>query len=346
MITLITGAPGAGKTAALVSLLGDLAKGRAIYVDGVPELKLTHLPLEDARKWTTDVPDGAVVVIDEVQRIWRPAGSAQRVPDDIAGLETHRHRGLDFYIVTQHPKLLHANVRALVGRHVHLRDVGLFGRHWYEWPECTDVASWRSAPVKKRYRLPTKVFGQYKSATEHIKPVRSIPPVAFVLAGSVVAVGTLGWFTYRAVSGKFSSPPVVASPAAASPVVATAAPGARRDRNAAVIDEAAKLLQLRGEFIPRLSWRPETAPAYDALRVVTAMPRIVGGYCQGGQCICFNNQGLRASLSSSECGDWIKAPPFDPYREAVPAANGNPSPYGAAAGQAQAVPVPSTVPAS
>src|SRR5256885_16044190 len=75
------------------------------------------------RSWHETVPDGSVIIIDEVQRIWRPSGPGQKIPDMIALLETHRHRGLDFYIITQGPNLIHANVRALIGRHVHLRDL-------------------------------------------------------------------------------------------------------------------------------------------------------------------------------------------------------------------------------
>ena len=80
MITLITGAPGAGKTSSLVKLLRELAKGRAIYVDGIPELKVPHLPLDDANRWPELVPDGSAVVIDEVQRVWRPSGPGATSP--------------------------------------------------------------------------------------------------------------------------------------------------------------------------------------------------------------------------------------------------------------------------
>ena len=132
MITLITGAPGAGKTAALVDLLTQLGKDRAIYCHGIPELSIDHQELVDPATWPDTVPDGSIVVIDEVQTIWRPSGPGQRIPDHIAKLETHRHRGLDFYIITQGPNLAHSNVRALVGRHIPLRVIGFLGRWCYE----------------------------------------------------------------------------------------------------------------------------------------------------------------------------------------------------------------------
>lgn len=177
MITLITGAPGTGKSAALVSLLKELSKGRTIYVNGIPDLKIDHQELEDPTKWIDDVPDGSIIVIDEVQRIWRPRGPGQKVPPDIAALETHRHRGIDFYIVTQGPRLVDTNVRALVGRHVHLRDLGFLGRWWYEWPECADNCStgWKNAPLKsvtaclKPSLMTTKAHQSTSSRSAHFR---------------------------------------------------------------------------------------------------------------------------------------------------------------------------------
>lgn len=239
MITLITGAPGAGKTAALVDLLRSEGLRRALYVSNLNGLTLPHVPLEEPNKWPELVEDGAAIVIDEVQSVWRPRGNAAAVPDAIAKLETHRHRGLDFYLTTQHPGLLDANVRRLVGRHIHLRDVGLLGRWWYEWPEATNVESFRTAPVKKRYTLPKQAFGLYKSASLHIKPIRSVPRVVLVLGAAVLALGFLVHRGYASISGKIEAAqikpeaPAAAASAAvsparsvASPVAAAAMPGA------------------------------------------------------------------------------------------------------------------------
>lgn len=225
MITLITGAPGAGKTAALVDLLRDVVgKGRAIFVDGIPDLVLPHQLMQDPRQWMAEVPDGAAVVIDEVQRVWRPAAPGARVAPDIEALETHRHRGLDFFLVTQHPNLLHANVRRLVGRHVHLRDVGILGRWWYEWPEVTDPGQFRNAPIKRSYKLPKAAFRLYKSASLHVKPIRSIPRAVIFLGLAVVVALGLAVYAWRSISSKaapgaapgaISTPGLVAAPVTA-----------------------------------------------------------------------------------------------------------------------------------
>lgn len=328
MITLITGAPGTGKTAALVSLLRELSKDRLLYVCNLDGLKIDHVELKDAATWHTDVPDGAVVCIDEVQHFWRPRGPGQKVPEYIAALETHRHRGLDFYIITQGPNLLDANVRALVGRHVHLRELGVLGRWWYEWPECADNCrtAWKNAPIKKRYRLPKKNFADYTSASVHIKPKRSFPFMLVVLVAAIAFGAWKAWDIYGTVAGKLK-PATAAKPAGSpgaapgQPVAPSAVPGAAPaysgGQQKVVIDD-------RVDWIPRVSNRPESAPAYDGIRTVASMPQIVGAIWTGKRVRCVTQQGTTAQITEAECRAWAADPPFNPY--AQPKGDGPPSP--------------------
>jgi len=155
MIYLITGVPGSGKTLYAVSTLvqklaaekivGKDGKEttRRVVVDGIPDLVMPHemmapLPEPDTFtvvngggpkvgdlqpregngvwNWYEWCKPGDVIVIDEVQRHWRPRGMGSKVPPEIAALETHRHKGVDFVIVTQNPMLIDGNARRLVGR--------------------------------------------------------------------------------------------------------------------------------------------------------------------------------------------------------------------------------------
>ena len=314
MITLITGAPGAGKSAACVELLSELSKDRAVYVSGIPDLKINHIELVDPTQWINDVPDGSIIVIDEVQRIWRPRGPGSKVPPDIAALETHRHRGLDFYVITQAPRLMDGNIRGLVGRHVHLRDLGLLGRWWYEWPECAESCntSWRQAPIKKRFRLSKAALALYTSASMHIKPVRSVPWMMVVLVLAVILCCFVAWKSYTIIQARMH-------PAAAEAIVAAqqkaSAPGSSSfgasgggARVSAPYDSTI--------FTPRVSNRPESAPAYDDLRQVVAMPVVVGGVCFNGKCKCLTQQGTPVIMSDAECKMRMENPEFDPYQVA------------------------------
>jgi len=342
MITLITGAPGTGKSNAVVSMLEGFVKERAVYVFGIPDLKIKHQALDDPTTWPDSVPDGSVIVLDEVQNVWRPRGPGQKVPDHVSKLETHRHRGLDFYVITQGPNLVDSNVRALTGRHVHLRDLGILGRWWYEWPECADNCrtAWKNAPIKKRYRLDKSAQSKYKSASIHVKPVRSIPWMLVVMVIALVLVGVMTWKSYGAINAKMhpkgldgDKPSALASGLPVAPV----AP------QPTFIDD-------RVAWVPRVSNRPESAPAFDQLRKVAVMPVVAGGLCSPKGCKCYTQQATDAGLSDAECRDWVNRRPFDPYTpngavggtasgytptgqgspDAAPAAiaAGTPSPYG------------------
>ncbi len=334
MLTLITGAPGSGKSAALVSMLSALtADGRQLYVHGIPDLKIPHEILTEPTKWPELVPDGAIIVIDEVQTVWRPRGPGQKVPDHVAALETHRHRGLDFYIITQGPNLVDSNVRALIGRHVHLRDLGILGRWWYEWPECADNCrtGWKNAPIKKRYRLPKQIFGQYKSASIHIKPVRSVPWMLAVMAIALVLVGVLSWMAYKAINARMNP----ATPANAPPVGATGAPAGV---TAAPVRVQAAFIDERVDFSPRLSDRPWTAPAYDHLRQVVRLPIITGAICLNDSCQCFNGKERLLDVGSEQCKYWAVNRPFNPY---VPDSSGDTGAANRSSGQQQTAAAPS-----
>lgn len=311
MITLFTGSPGAGKTASLVDYLSKLDGSRPIYSDGLNGLTLPHIPC-DASTWHKDLPDGAILVIDEAQRHWRPRGAAAKVPESIAELETHRHRGIDVYLTTQSPKLIDNNVRQLIGRHIHIRDTGILGRYWYEWPECNDSMSWKTCVNKKRYSLPKKAFDLYKSSSLHTTPVRGVPRALYVMIFAFIALAFLAFGVYR-ITQKISSggvPPAESSPALQVQNAPQNQGGSFPVASAAGVDRP---IDDRIDWIPRVSNKPESAPAYDHLRVVVVMPVVTMGMCMGDDCVCRTQQGTNAGLSSRECRQWIENPPFNPY---------------------------------
>lgn len=330
MITIITGAPGAGKTAALVMLLQETlaVSGRQIYVHGIPDLLIPHEDLTEPDKWFETVPDGSIIIIDEVQTVWRPRGPGQKVPEHIQKLETHRHRGIDFYIITQGPNLVDSNVRALCGRHIHLRDIGFMGRWWYEWPECADQCrtTWKNAPIKKKYRLPKKIFGQYKSASLHVKPIRSFPKMFIVAMLALVAAGFLTYRAYVSISGK------VKSPVSSTSSVAPGQPGGPPVSQAVRVGPVDEVT----DFLPRTYDRPWTAPAYDQLRKVVSMPTITGAICLDKKCQCFHHHRV-VQVPSAACYQWVLDNPFNPYEaDAMPSA-GNQNPLNSAPAQPAAM---------
>ena len=304
MITVFTGSPGAGKTAALVDLLSKLDDSRPLYVDGLNGFNLPHEAV-DSLEWHSTIPDGSILVVDEVQRVWRPRPAGSKVPQSVQELETHRHRGIDVYLTTQSPSLLDANVRALVGRHIHIRDTGILGRWWYEWPEINTAMSWKTCVNKRKFSLPKSAFTLYKSASLHTKPVRGIPRALYAVVLALVAFFGLAYYAWSSLQKKVAPvvEPVISSPAGGK-MTGSISNGSR---------DLPRSIDDRVDFIPRVSNKPESAPAYDHLRVIAVMPVVVGGWCQGIVCRCMTQQGTQSGLSDTECREWLANPPFNPY---------------------------------
>ena len=318
MITLITGAPGAGKSSYLVSELlriREQSPERPLYVGGVPDLAIEHEPLPPAAEWVEAsdsangwrwrFPDGAVIVLDEAQSVFRPRASGSQVPPHVAALEVHRHQGLDVFLCTQAPALIDSNVRRLVGRHCHLRATWA-GRRLLEWSECVDPSSRseRSAAVSRPWKLPKKVQSLYTSASVHVRPSRRIPwqvgLIALVLVGLIYG-GTRVYGriygderVYGASSQPFPVDPVPAVGAVSGPQPVALSPEA---------------------FVPRLRGRPESAPLYDQIRQVKQMPVVVGCVAVADRCTCYTQQATDAFVDDAACREWIQNPPFQPFVE-------------------------------
>lgn len=318
MITLITGTPGTGKTAYVVSELEKIT-GKNIYVDGIPDLVLPHEVAPPVSEWVRVnedasgakshewlIPPNSIVIVDEAQRSFRPRPTGSKVPDYVAALETHRHAGLDFWFITQHPGLLDVNIRRLCGRHIHLRNTPI-GRRLHEATQVFDPEnkSDRDATVTRPYTLPKHVFGKYKSAEIHTKTSKRLPISLYVAVVAIVVFLGIGWKVVDSVKSRTAEPEKAVKTDTQAPAMSSS--------TADVKDPASMLV----EFNPVVPGRPETAPAYDQLRVVKNMPVVVGCIKTPTRCACQNQQGLDAGLDRMQCERWLINPPFDAYREQV-----------------------------
>lgn len=178
MLGLITGVPGSGKSLFAVDLIEKLVAQneklleegnapRPIYsdIDGITIEGVLPAPAD----WR-DAPDGSVVFYDECQQRFGPDGSGRSGREDIQEFEVHRHRGFDIYLITQHPKLLHAHIRRLVGRHYHLlRMHGTQNAKVYQKDGQIDIDKVSQLNQQDNYMwsYPKQHFGKYKSATIH-----------------------------------------------------------------------------------------------------------------------------------------------------------------------------------
>lgn len=207
-ITLITGVPGSGKSLWSVWWLKRLSKdGRRLLVDGIRDLALDHVEIDEPwlRKWFEHCQANDVIVVDEVQRIWPPTSVSVKPGEDVEKLHVHRHMGVDFILITQHPQRLHKTVRDLVGRHVHVRKIfGLNRAVLYEWDHCHNPSSLRDA-VKTFWAYPRDVFKLYTSAEIHTKQKAVVPKSLFLIPVALAVAVAGAWYGYKAVAGGFGS---------------------------------------------------------------------------------------------------------------------------------------------
>ena len=311
MIYLHTGLPGAGKTLYTIDWVRREWPDRAVFYSGIKDLKLGWMKLPSwergdrvAADWV-EVPDGAVVVIDEAQHTFRPRAPGAKVPEHVAALETHRHRGLDIVMITQHPKLLDANVRRLCGCYKHI--VRRFGGHSavvHEWMEVKeDPERSRQDSIRKEWAYPKELFGVYHSAEVHTHK-RRIPWRVFVAWGApVLALLCLGGGIYLSVRSVLDREDTIVAKAGGNGVV----PGSNENRGGQVgavgpgvsqpTFEQVQVEYLRS-FVPLIPGLPHTAPAYaeltkpkqvpDPAACVLAEEKEVRGIARG--CRCYTRQ--------------------------------------------------------
>lgn len=325
MLTLITGEPGAGKTALAVSMLMEEVGERPLFVMGIPELQIPHEMTPPVSEWTEHIPlpedptltrpvfrfpPNSIVVIDEAQNVYRPRASTSKVPDYVAAIETHRHTGIDIWIITQGPWLIDSNLKSLVGRHVHIRAMP-FGRRLYEWGECGDPKSKlsRDTAAQKRYKLPKKAFDKYKSASLHIKTSKKLPFPVIVFVASLLLLPILAWRGYHAIYDR-TQPQMAAKGQTSSGHLDASAPTGGQQLLQVKPVTAQTLFE---DENPRIGGRPETAPMYDGLRQVKAMPMAVAFVASKTKCKAYTQQGTEVLMSDQQCREGVERSRFNPY---------------------------------
>lgn len=310
MITLITAVPGGGKTALAVSMMLDEGKGRPIFQMGIPELKIDHQPVPPVEEWTRlettpedktqtravfTFPENSIIVIDEAQNVYRPRPTGSKVPDYVKAFETHRHLGIDFWIITQSPGLIDSNVRKLVGRHIHLRVTAL-GRFLYEGPECFDVESKSARDIcaKRRYRLPKHVYSLYKSSSLHLKVKHRLPPQVYVLASVVIVFAVIFWYMnkrYHQVVSPSNIEKTVGS------VAGPTQEGARPSR------PVFSYIESMSPSVPGLAY---TAPRYADVTKPVRAPVPSACVQSSTECRCYTDQATRLNVPHDLCVQIVK----------------------------------------
>lgn len=318
MIYLTTGANGSGKT--LLTLHHVQAKAekesRPVYHNGRFEI-VPGGPLDGWRKcdfadWQS-LPDGSIVFVDECHNDM-PVRTGAAVPEYIRALAEHRRRGIDFYLITQHPLNIDSFVRRLIGApgwHRHLkRASGARLASVIEWPSVNEQAqkagSGQSGQVTM-VRYPTEVFGWYRSTSLDTAKV-TIPRAVYVLAAAALLIPALAYYAYSHYATFLKSSPAEQKIETLASVFPSGG-----------VTDSVDLVQ---SFVPAIEGFPQTAPRYADLNKPSVAPRPAACIKAGDRCQCYTQQATSIDMPPGVCAQIVKHGYFDdtltPTLPAVP----------------------------
>jgi zona occludens toxin len=308
MINLITGLPGNGKTLYALWMVKLWAEKdqRPVFYSGIADLKLPWTEIE-ADKWY-ECPPNAIVVIDECQRVFRPRTMTKEVPRYVSELETHRHKGIDLVLITQHPALADAALRRLTGKHLHVvRKWGTQSATVHEWPAVKDNCDknpGRKDSIKHSWKYPKAVYDYYKSAEVHTVK-RQIPMrVILMFIIPLLLVGAAYYF-YRFTMKRIhpEAEQSAATMQAQQQGVGTGQGGMQRTSYRNAGDDAKQYLF---ERTPRVAGLPQTAPRYDEVTKPTTAPVPAACVANATRCDCFTQQATPLNVPDLLCRDIVR----------------------------------------
>lgn len=343
-IVLITGTPGAGKTAHMVHMMlndpifkDNEGNPRKVFTN-IKELQLPHIPVSSIKEEQAQSTDeklsfhdcyewikkpenhGSIIIIDEVQDVWPARSNGSQVPPNVAWLNTHRHLGVDIFVLTQNPKSIDINLRGLVNKHLHVAKNKLGMRTLLEWKYCANNPLTQAKDAfAKVHKLDKKVFDLYKSAEIHTENKTKVTKWVFVLPIVLLIMPVAMYFSYSLLKNMGKSPEDVASTAASAPASfeQTASGTMAQLGNNSHTENT--LGAKPEDFIPRLAERPETKPLYDSQRQVQTMEWPIGCIINvKNKCHCFTDQGTKIKeIHESLCRIYaVEGVPFNPYKRA------------------------------
>lgn len=324
MLVIRTGLPGHSKTLNSIKEIDAEASssGRTVYYHNIPDLavdklKATWFEFDQPTEWF-NLPHNSIIVIDESQGWFGPRDSRKEMPEHFSQFETHRHKGFDVHLITQHGMFLDTHVRRLAGKHIY------FWRLWngsrvsrYEFEKFTDTDKQSELKYGKKsiIKLDKTFFGLYKSAVAHNS--KFSPP--FVIYGLPLLLLVLGGLIYF----YLNKTPAAEQPPESKPVSnVVRAPGKPIDSS---------------PYAPRVDGLPLSAPIYDSLTAPSVAPKLTCFFSDDQEynlanpakldvlvsngpslaCGCFTQQGTKQSIPFDVCRAYALNGSFDSTPPAV-----------------------------
>lgn len=346
MFVLRTGLQGNGKTLNTIKEVDLKAakEGRTVYYCNIrgfnPDaevLKADWVEFKEPEKWF-DLPQNAIIVIDEAQQFFRVRKQGAAVPEYASALEVMRHKGHELHCITQNPGLIDTHFRKLCNSHIHYVR-GFKGKVIKRWEfERVNMGVEKNNVFtdgqSTRITLDKNYFGVYQSVadgSEHHMKFKP-PKQLYVLIACVLGIAYFGYDFAQ--SRLFVEEPAAVAESAAADL----APVPASLPQPSTVQTVEQYVDSR---LPRLPDVPSSAPMYDEVTKPVTYPRLSCAYTSDQEllkrnarrftlgmrdgvvhgCRCNTQQGTLAVVSFSACMGYVDVGAFDPARpDPVPAA--------------------------
>lgn len=265
-----------------------------------------------------DAPDGSIIVIDEIQLVEPFKQSKNKDEPIIQDLTIHRHRGFDFYLITQSANLLHVQIKDLIGLHWHITVPWGWVSKVYQYgsfrqnPNAVSIKM--AAERKMNFSPPDRLFKLYKSTTINTHQKRIPYKTLAVFGALILASIILFLFSVRNSSdsklvkgmlGQEVASDGKSSVLTANPLTATATPP---PVPSAALDDKTEVAAPTAPPVPSNQEQPR--PQYfdplsgGYISDVNLVP--VSAVSMNGKCLAYNASGnIVTSVGQSDCQKYL-----------------------------------------
>lgn len=272
------------------------------------------------------MPHGSIIVIDELQDFWQKGATGSKVPAPILELSKHGKRGIDFYIITQEPDLVHATPRLLCQHHFYV--VRAWGSH-KALVHKFDRMQLHPEKVKKSsekipWSYPKEAFGRidketgvvivkpwYKSADMH-NVKRSLPLKLFMIPVGLVLAALAIWLAFG-----FGKSVLTKAAGGSKPGVDQSGSVARPPSQSAARVGPLTAAEYVQSFQPRIEGLAYTAPRYDEQTKPVSVPYPAACISMGDRCECYTQQATKLPVPVSLCVQIVKCGFFNDWQTAL-----------------------------
>lgn len=359
MLIIRTGKPGHGKTLNAIREIDWRAhtENRVVYFHNVTGLKTDALKaqwyeFEDPEKWF-ELPNDAIIVIDEAQGWFGVRDPRQRPPEHITRFEVIRKQGHEVHLISQDPRFLDSHLRRLCNGHIHFWRVFKSGNLLRFESEAViekvEVMSSFKDADKKRIRLDRRYFDLYKSANAKHHFQTKIPTKFLLAVGVIFVAAFMVYRVYeRYLEGQAVTDPVASKPSiqqedkplvdqvksSVGSIIGSATHKAGSGNSEGKKEDTLTTEDYIALRTPRITDVPSSAPLYDELTKPVAYPKLSCFFTSDERyiannsdrfrvvksdkgafiCECYTQQGTYYETSFQFCRNVVERGYFDPAR--------------------------------